>query len=147
MAGVDLLVQYALTLVGRPYHWGGDDPLSGFDCSGFVEEILKAAGRIPRLSPKMSAQEIYNHLMSTGEEAGESKAGSIAFFGKDLNHIDHIGFCVTPFQMIHAGSGDSTTVSDERASQQNAFVRLDLISYRKDFLRVIWPGYPALGVV
>jgi len=26
------------------YLWGGDDPLAGFDCSGFVIEILKSVG-------------------------------------------------------------------------------------------------------
>ena len=33
----------ALSYLGTPYIWGGDDP-SGFDCSGFVVECLKTAG-------------------------------------------------------------------------------------------------------
>ena len=33
--------------LGTPYIWGGDD-FSGFDCSGFVIEILKSVGILPR---------------------------------------------------------------------------------------------------
>jgi len=36
-------LQSALSYLGTPYVWGGDDP-SGFDCSGFVIECLKSAG-------------------------------------------------------------------------------------------------------
>ena len=32
--------------IGKFYKWGGDDP-SGFDCSGFVIEILKSVGILP----------------------------------------------------------------------------------------------------
>lgn len=37
------LVTTALSYLGTPYIWGGDDP-SGFDCSGFVIECLKSVG-------------------------------------------------------------------------------------------------------
>lgn len=36
-------VTTALSYLGTPYIWGGDDP-SGFDCSGFVIECLKSVG-------------------------------------------------------------------------------------------------------
>ncbi len=35
--------------LGKPYRWGGNDPLAGFDCSGLVIEGLKAAGVLPRV--------------------------------------------------------------------------------------------------
>jgi cell wall-associated NlpC family hydrolase len=141
------LLQYAFSLVSRTerYHWGGDDPIQGFDCSGFVTELLKASGEIPHSTPKMSAQQIHDFY---DHQAGSSwGAGSLAFFGKDLLHISHIGFCIDDKSMIEAGGGDSTTVTEARAIQQNAFLRMRPIKYRKDFLCVLKPFYAALGML
>ena len=33
----------------KPYVWGGDDPMAGFDCSGLVIEGLKAVGILPKI--------------------------------------------------------------------------------------------------
>ncbi|MDF1545096.1 MAG: NlpC/P60 family protein [bacterium] len=38
-------LQTALSYLGRPYRWGGDDP-SGIDCSGLVVECLKSVGTL-----------------------------------------------------------------------------------------------------
>ena len=37
-------VDYIKRFIGRPYSWGGDDPMSGFDCSGLIHETLQAVG-------------------------------------------------------------------------------------------------------
>ena len=37
----ELAVKYAMAFIGTPYVWGGDDPMGGFDCSGFCIEVLK----------------------------------------------------------------------------------------------------------
>ena len=38
------VLDYAYSFLGTPYRWGGDDPLTGIDCSGLALEVLKAAG-------------------------------------------------------------------------------------------------------
>lgn len=137
------LVQYAFALISRAqrYHWGGDDPIQGFDCSGFALELLKATGVYPRTGPKLTAQQIHDHLIKAGAIPA-TDTGAFAFFGKDLKHITHVGFCINHTCMLHFASGDSTTTTDERAIAQNAFGRMDLIWYRKDFLASLLPHYP-----
>jgi len=142
MMDLELLLQYGFALIagGRPYRWSGDDPLKGFDCSGFATEMLKAAGIYPRTAPKMSAQQLYAYLLKFGT-INQTGRGAFAFFGKSLNEIDHVGWCLDTYAMLHFGSGDSTTTTPERAAEQNAFGRMDPIRYRKDFLCVVRPEY------
>jgi cell wall-associated NlpC family hydrolase len=43
--------QLARQLLGTPYQWGGTDPDSGLDCSGFVQYVLRQVGvNLPRIS-------------------------------------------------------------------------------------------------
>lgn len=141
------LIKYAWSLVTHThrYQYGGQDPIVGFDCSGFVMELLMAAGEIPFGTPKMSAQMIYNHyehLASSGYAPG-----SLSFYGPDTLHIDHIGFCLDPFSMLEAGGGTAATVSDADAIARHAFLKMRPIKYRKDFLCVLKPQYIKLGML
>ena len=42
------LVDYALSFTKIPYRWAGDDPMAGFDCSGYLQEVLASVGMDPR---------------------------------------------------------------------------------------------------
>lgn len=41
-------LEVARSHLNRPYRWGGDNPMQGFDCSGLIIEILKSCGLFPR---------------------------------------------------------------------------------------------------
>lgn len=130
---------YALSFLGIGYYWGGDDPLSGFDCSGFVSELLRAAGVVP-YNFRTNAQGLFNLLKSTSS-AVPPALGAIAFFGKSVNEITHVAFCLDSVTMIEAGGGGSATIDDAVASKANAFVRLRPTRFRKDFLFAVMPKY------
>lgn len=141
------LIQYAFALAARThrYQYGGENPIIGFDCSGYVEELLKAAGELPWNAPKMNAQQIHDFY---DHKVGSSfTAGALSFYGQDLLHITHIGFCLDSNIMLESAGGDSTTVTDARAIQQDAFVKMRPIRYRKDFLTVLKPNYVYLGMI
>ena len=123
-----ILFDYALQFVGINYKWGGENPLLGYDCSGFVQELLMAAGIDPK--GDQTAQGLYNYfiLNSTREFA----PGALVFFGRGVDRISHIGFCLDKDTMIEAGGGRSSTKTLAIAAQQNAFIRVRPINNRID---------------
>lgn len=136
---LELLKAYAISLFGYVYHFGGDDPLSGFDCSGLACEFLRAAGVVP-YNYRTNAQGLFELLKSKGIPCMPCK-GALSFYGKSINEITHVGFCLDDVSMIEAGGGTAETINDEVASAHNAFVRMRPIRYRKDFLLTVMPPY------
>lgn len=145
---MSLLIQYAFALIagGVQYSWGanpggGDDPISGFDCSGFCSELMRAAGVIgPR--ERLTAQGLFDRLSNAGS-VGAWAAGSLAFYGKDVREVTHVAFCLDSQTMIEFGGGDSAIKTEADAAARNAFGRMRPIRYRSDFLQAIKPFYRA----
>lgn len=133
------LTAYALSFIGVNYKWGGENPISGFDCSGLVQEILRSVGLDPL--GDQSAQALYEcfKLCPTAKEAG-----AIAFYGKSLSEISHVAFMIDPFRIVEAGGGGSKTTDSVHADSVNAFVRIRPYNHRKDFLISVLPFYPTL---
>lgn len=129
---------YALSLVGVPYRWGGNSPLTGdgFDCSGLVQEILSAVGEDP--PGDQTAQALHNAFL-TRSRRNPPELSSLAFYGKDERSITHVGFCLNSLCMVEAGGGDSTTIDLAHAAKANAFVRIRPIRRRADLVAVLRP--------
>lgn len=139
MTELALLVAYASKLVGAPYIFGAQHPSVGYDCSGLASEILIAGGALPHHTD-LSAQGIFEHFLDD-QPSQEAECGSLVFFGKSVTSISHVGWAITPYMMIEAAGGDSTTISVEQAILRGAFVRVRPIGYRKDFVGAIRPKY------
>lgn len=134
-----LIRDYALRFVGKPYLWGGDDPLLGFDCSGFVLEVLEAFGAGPKMD--MSSQALHDWLKIEGIPSNGSHFGGVAFFGKDLKSITHTGLVLGFNLMIEAGGGNSTVVDQNSAAQKNAYIKIRPLKRRKDLVAVYMPDW------
>jgi cell wall-associated NlpC family hydrolase len=136
---VKLLTRYAFSLIGTHYSWGGSNPIGGFDCSGFVLELLSAAGIAPPID--MTANSLYSYLKSEGlYSTGNACESALAFYGKEKNKITHVGYCISNTHMIEAGGGHSETRSKEDANLANAFVRLRPILRRNDLIDILNPA-------
>ncbi len=135
-----ILYDYAMRFVGLPYRWGGDDSVDGFDCSGLVLELLKAAGAYPQ-SSDITADGLYK--LFAGLSLPEPTFGSLAFFG--AGPVSHVGFCLNGTHMLEAGGGGSKTLTKADAAAQNAFIRVRPIKTRKDLVGFRHPPYPWKG--
>lgn len=129
-------VIYAQKFIGQPYIWGGEGP--GFDCSGFVQEILRSVG----LDPKgdQTAQALYDKFkdkMLPTNTPELYQQGWLFFYGSSVQKISHVAMSINPYQIIEAGGGGSKNTSPEMAQKTSAFVRLRPISHRSSELLAI----------
>lgn len=138
---IDYLVIYAFSFVGVHYKFGGNNPLDGLDCSGYVNEVLKASGLL-RYNVDYTAQNLYDFLSipDVGVSLSEPRAGAVSFYGSD-GKINHVGFCVDNRMMLEAGGGSAQTLTKDDARVANAFIKLRPIKYRKDLVAIILPNY------
>lgn len=133
------LIDYAKSHIGIPYSWGGENPVQGFDCSGFAQWILKSVGMDPK--GDQSAQALYDWSVKSLFEPNRD-GGALAFYGKDPLHIIHVAFLLNQYQIIEAGGGDHTCVSREVAAKKGACVRVRMIEHRPDLVGIFMPNYP-----
>lgn len=89
------IVNYAIKFLGNPYLWGGNNLISGVDCSGFVREVLKPYGvNLPRAS---SEQAKCGKTVSINN----LKQGDLLFY-KRGSRIGHVSMYIGNGKMIHA---------------------------------------------
>jgi len=141
---MDLLRDYAISFVGVPYIWGGNNRLSGMDCSGFIQELLKSVGADP--PGDQTAQALFDHFQDQGDW-NRFVCGSLAFFGTDSRHVSHVSMLLDHSRVIEAGGGDSSTTSLKRAKEQGACVRIRLLEERKNRVAIIRPHYVKIGLM
>lgn len=134
----DDIIRYARSFLGRPYIWGGNNPLIGFDCSGFACEVLRAHGVIGDADMTAAGLALRFPVATAGLPAG----GELLFFGAARN-ITHVALALPELRMIEAGGGNSSTNTLEIAIAKNAFVRERMINHRNDF--VGWAEYPGVA--
>ena len=96
------VVNYALQFVGGRYVWGGNDPHTGADCSGFVRYVLKniAGVNLPRTSREQA---------KTGRaiKSSEMKPGDLIFYANSRGTINHVAMYIGNGQIVHAASRKS----------------------------------------
>ena len=88
--------------LGYPYVWGGSNPSTSFDCSGFVCYVVTHSGFYDL--PRTTAQGIYNQCQHIG--ASDAQAGDLIFFTGTYNSgnpVTHVGIYAGNGQMIHCG--------------------------------------------
>lgn len=95
------LITEAEKYLGYPYVWGGSNPSTSFDCSGFVSYVLTNSGLVN--TGRLGAQGLYN-VCSTVSSA-DAKPGDLVFFvgTYDTPGVSHVGIYVGDNVMLHCG--------------------------------------------
>ncbi len=83
-------------LVGIPYRWGGKTSL-GFDCSGFVQTVLKIFGfSMPRDSKQQK-----DYFKDCVIDLKKSSPGDLHFFGTK-GKVSHVSLSLGEYDIIHS---------------------------------------------
>ncbi|QYM95575.1 C40 family peptidase [Dickeya ananatis] len=78
-----------MSQIGKPYHWGGSTPYSGFDCSGLVYYAYKDVVKIP--IPR-TANEMFHLRDAAPIKKSELESGDLVFFRiTNRGAADHVG--------------------------------------------------------
>jgi len=141
---MNILRDYAMQFVGVPYRWAGDDPMAGYDCSGFIQELLASVGLDP--PGDQTAQGLFDHYDRIGERSPAPNIGVLTFYGESVSKIVHVAMLIDPYRIVEAGSGGHLTNSEEAAIKHNAYVRVRHLIQRKP-IAMRKPRYAIIGML
>ena len=89
--------------LGYPYVWGGSNPSTSFDCSGYVSYVINNCGNGWNVG-RQTANGLLNHC--TRVSSNNAKPGDLIFFQGTYNTsgASHVGIYVGDGMMIHCGN-------------------------------------------
>lgn len=115
----ETLITEAKKYLGYPYVWGGSNPDTSFDCSGFVSYVLTNSGLVN--TGRLGAQGLYN--ISTPVSKANAQPGDLIFFvgTYDTPGVSHVGIYVGDGVMIHCGDPIQYTSINSSYWQQHFY--------------------------
>jgi cell wall-associated NlpC family hydrolase len=121
----DSVINYAKTFMGVPYVWGGNDPDSGFDCSGFICYVYKNFGiNLPRTSGQQfdagypvpyNEARVGDLILFSGTE---TQGGEPAHVGIVISYDEKTGF-----SFLHTSSPESGGVRISNETQEKYYYK------------------------
>lgn len=96
------LVKEAMKYLGNRYVWGGNDPNTGADCSGYVKYLYKKVLGIDL--PRVSYQQCYSGI---GIQSLEMQPGDLIFYANGFGRVEHVAMYIGNGTIIHAASSKS----------------------------------------
>ena len=123
-----MAIQIAWSHLGKPYLWGGDDPIAGMDCSGAVQEWAYSVGALAATVDR-TAHGLWLHYQGVVRPAPDT--GYLVFWwNRDRTRIRHIELCLNDALSIGASGGGSRTRTRADAVRDNAYIKIRPIQGR-----------------
>ncbi len=110
--GADI-VEFACRYVGTKYSWGGKDPSTGFDCSGFVYYVYDHFGYTLN---RVAADQAKN---GTHVDSSALQPGDVLCFYSTKSYIGHSGIYIGDGKFIHS----ATTTTGVIITDLNGYAR------------------------
>ena len=122
-------IDKAKKYLGTPYVWGGESIAGGgFDCSGFVYNVLNDSGiKVGR----DTAQGYHTTFKKYEVAKSPLQSGDLLFFGKSKNNITHVAIAVSNTEMIESIGNKKNTKNNKGKG-----VSISKITRRKDLVAV-----------
>ena len=97
----DKVIEFAKTLLGKPYVWGAEGP-SSFDCSGYTQYVFKKSVGIslPRVSREQA--KFGKYVSRNNLQKGDLIA--LDMEGANNGQVNHIGIYMGDGKIIHASA-------------------------------------------
>ena len=92
------IVTYALQFVGNRYKYGGTNPNTGVDCSGFTMRVMEKFGvSLPHYSGSQAQ-------MGKKVTSATMKPGDLIFYAGSNGKVNHVAIYIGNGRIVHAAS-------------------------------------------
>lgn len=123
------IVDYAKTLLGTWYEYGGDciansSAYYGLDCSHFTYEVLKKYGYMD--SYRTAANQA---TWATPINRSDLKPGDLVFYKNSSGVVEHVTLYIGNDQIIGANGGNSSVTTKQIAIDKDAKVKIASLDY------------------
>ncbi len=120
------VVPSAERYIGVPYVYGGTSPVTGFDCSGFVQYVYGEQGvSLPRTSRQMSASG-----RGVSPTPSAMVAGDLMLFTQN-GRISHVALYAGGGRFIHSSSSGGGVRYDDLGTQRGRWFSDHLVEVRR----------------
>ena len=126
------MYEYGINFIGTKYTWGGESAEEGYDCSGFIQELIRSCWEY---SGDRTAEQLFYYLSDNfvSDQINiprKLEEDDIVFYGKNLNTITHVGIMINRNQVLEAGG-------EGRNPTTKGMVRIRPVLGRGDYLCAI----------
>jgi cell wall-associated NlpC family hydrolase len=112
--------------IGVPYRYGGTSPVSGFDCSGFVQYVYAQQGiDLPRTSRQMADAGIYV------EPAARALAVGDLMLFQQGGRISHVAIYAGNHRFIHSSSSGNGVRYDDLDTRRGKWFADHMVAARR----------------